>query len=191
MDEDEEELLATLYGRGLSNPQRSIFSTKSRVTFVRTGELNRVTKERVRFFMPSILAAQPGRNTAKVTVTCVSRPPIDRTKGSDYLGAYVSASLHKSSVTHLPSANPPNSQGRRKWDVCHHFHRLFSRFNAGDWQIWLELMARWDVADDYSVPYALAVSIEDLSGLLDIHNDIEVESNGRFRPLTSIQIPVR
>ncbi|NHM28152.1 S8 family peptidase [Desulfofundulus sp. TPOSR] len=188
---EEEEYIAYLYGKGLSNSLRSISSTSSRVTFVRTGELNRLTKERVKFWMPSILAAKPGRNTAKVTVTCVTKPPLDRTKGTEYLGAYISASLHKvGSNLRLLLANPSGGNGRWKWDSCHHFYNTFSRFNSGEWQVWLQLHTRWDVPDDFNVPYALAITIEDLSGELDIYNEVLSEAQGRFIPLTTIQVPV-
>lgn len=95
---DEELTFAhNLYGRGMSDVDGSKYSSPSKVTFVRTGSLNRTTKERVKLYMPEILAAQVGRNVAKVSVTCMSMPPVDRTKGTEYLGAYVRASLKKSS----------------------------------------------------------------------------------------------
>ncbi|ABO49068.1 conserved hypothetical protein [Desulforamulus reducens MI-1] len=186
------EFIANLYGRGLSDPDRSLFSSPSRVTFVRAGELDRLTKEHVRFHMPSVLAAKPGRNTARVTVTCVSKPPIYRDKGQEYLGAFISASLHKvGNGEKLPSVNPKGGFGRRNWDVCHHFWNNFSKFNAGDWQVWLELRTRWDVTNDVKIPYAMAITIEDLSGDIDIYNEILNETRGRFMPMTSIHIPVR
>ncbi|MHB0912946.1 MAG: S8 family peptidase [Armatimonadota bacterium] len=190
-DEDAE-YIANLYGRGVTDPDLSMYSSPSRVTFLRTGDLNRLTKERVKFYMPTVLAAAPGRNVAKVTVTCVSRPPIDRTKGTEYLGAFVSASLHKVSGngTGQPCANPPIKEGRRKWDTCFHFSRMFTTFEAGDWQIWLELRTRWEIENDIQVPYALAVTIEDLTRSLDIYSQIELETQGRFRPINTMRIPV-
>nr|AGS51559.1 putative serine protease [uncultured bacterium contig00004] len=52
------------YGRGISNLEYSKYSSTSRVTLLRTGTLNRRTKERVSIYMPPVLAAQKGRNTA-------------------------------------------------------------------------------------------------------------------------------
>lgn len=145
LDNEELSFIHNLYGRGISSVPDSMFSGPSKVTFVRTGSLNRTTKERVKVYMPEILAAQTGRNIAKVTVTCISQPPVDRTKGSEYLGAYVRASLKKSHPDgHLIQVNQDFKEGRKKWDVCHQFSKLFSNFNAGDWQIWLELFSRWD-----------------------------------------------
>jgi hypothetical protein len=178
-----------LYGRGLSNVDESKFSSPSRVTFVRTGTLNRTTKERVSIYMPPILAAQVGRNVAKVSVTCLSMPPVDRTKGTEYLGAYIRASLKKSHPdgATLKPVQQDFKEGRQKWDVCHQFSKLFSKFDAGDWQVWLELFSRWDDRN-YDVPYALVVTIEDVSRTLDVYS--EVEALNRYRALNTIRIRV-
>lgn len=177
-----------LYGRGLSNVDDSKYSSPSKVTFVRTGILNKVTKERVTFYMPEILAAQIGRNVAKVSVTCVSMPPVDRTKGTEYLGAYVRASLKKgSSDGRLIPVQQDYKEGRQKWDVCHQFTKLFSKFEAGDWQIWLELFSRWD-EENIDVPYALAVTIEDVSNTLDVYS--EIEALNRYRAINTLRLRV-
>lgn len=177
-----------LYGRGLSNVDESKYSSPSKVTFVRTGTLNRVTKERVTIFMPEILAAQVGRNVAKVTVTCISMPPVNRTKGTEYLGAYIRASLKKSSSDgRLIPVTQDTKEGRQKWDVCHQFTKLFSKFEAGDWQIWLELFSRWD-DESLDVPYALAVTIEDVSNTLDVYS--EVEALNRYHAMNTIRLRV-
>ncbi len=184
--DDELSFAHNLYGRGLSNVDESKFSSTSRVTFVRTGTLNKTTKERVSVFMPEILAAQSGKNVAKVTVTCVSMPPVDRTKGTEYLGAYIRASLKKSSSAgNLIPVQPNFKEGRHKWDVCHQFTKLFSTFESGDWQLWLELFSRWD-EEDIDVPYALVVTIEDVSQTLDIYS--EIEALNRYRPINTLRL---
>lgn len=177
-----------LYGRGLTNVDESKYSSPSKVTFVRTGTLNKVTKERVTFYMPEILAAQVGRNVAKISVTCISMPPVDRTKGTEYLGAYVRASLKKgSSDGRLKPVQQDFKEGRQKWDVCHQFTKLFSKFEAGDWQIWLELFSRWD-DENIDVPYALAVTIEDVSNTLDVYS--EIEALNRYRAINTLRLRV-
>lgn len=177
-----------LYGRGLSNVDGSKYSSPSKVTFVRTGALNRVTKERVTIFMPEILAAQVGRNVAKVTVTCISMPLVNRTKGTEYLGAYIRASLKKSSSDgRLIPVQQDTKEGRQKWDVCHQFTKLFSKFEAGDWQIWLELFSRWD-NENLEVPYALAVTIEDVSNTLDVYS--EIKALNRYQAMNEIRLRV-
>jgi len=189
MEDAELAFAHNLYGRGISNVDDSKYSSPSRVTFVRTGTLNRTTKERVKIYMPPILAAQVGRNVAKVSVTCMSMPPVDRTKGTEYLGAYIRASLKKSHSDGVTLKPVPQDfkEGRQKWDVCHQFSRLFSKFDAGDWQVWLELFSRWDDKND-DVPYALVVTIEDVSGTLDVYS--EIEALNRYRALNTIRIRV-
>lgn len=190
-DEDsitDEELgfVHNLYGRGLSNVDDSKYSSPSKVTFVRAGTLNRVTKERVTIYMPEILAAQVGRNVAKVSVTCMSMPPVDRTKGTEYIGAYVRASLKKSSSDgRLIPVQQDFKEGRQKWDVCHQFTKLFSKFEAGDWQIWLELFGRWE-EENIDVPYALVVTIEDVSNTLDVYS--EVEALNRYHAINTLRL---
>jgi len=173
----------------LSNVEASIFSSTDKVTFLRTGTLNKTTKERISIYMPEILAAQIGRNVARVSVTCMSLPPIDRTKGTEYLGAYIRASLKKSGSDgkSLLAVKPEFKEGRQKWDVCQQFTKIFSRFNAGDWQIWLELFSRWD-EEHLDVPYALVVTIEDISKELDIYSEIEVLN--RYRPINTLRVRV-
>ena len=75
-------------------------------------------------------------------------------------------------------------EGRRKWDICHQFSKTFSSFNAGDWEIWLELFSRWE-NNDADVPYALIVTVEDMSKTVDIYN--EIKALNRYQ----VAIPVR
>lgn len=188
MDNDELAFAHNLYGRGISSVSDSKFSSSSRVSFVRTGTLNRITKERIRIYMPEILAAQVGRNVAKVTVTCLSQPSVDRTKGSEYLGAYVRASLKKSHPDgHLIPVSQDFTEGRRKWDVCHQFSKMFSEFNAGDWQIWLELFSRWD-DENIDVPYAIVATIEDISKTLDVYSEIQAQN--RYQAVNALRLKI-
>lgn len=188
LEEEELAFAHKLYGRGIPSVSKGKYSSGSRVTFVRTGVLNRVTKERVTIYMPEILAAQKGRNVAKVSITCISQPPVDRTKGSEYLGAYIRASLKKSHPAgRLLHVDPDYSEGRKKWDICHQTSKMFSTFNAGDWQVWLELFSRWD-EDNVNVPYALVVTIEDASGTLDVYN--EVKAQNRYQAINTLRIKV-
>ncbi|BAE85194.1 S8 family peptidase [Desulfitobacterium hafniense] len=187
MDDAELAFAHNIYGRGLPSVEGSKYSSFAKVTFVRTGILNKTTKERISIYMPEILAAQTGRNVARVSVTCLSSPPVDRTKGTEYLGAYIRASLKKSHADgmSLVPVNPGYKEGRQKWDVCQQFTKLFSQLNAGDWQIWLELFSRWE-EEHLDIPYALAVTIEDVSNTLDVYSEIEVLN--RYRPLNTLRI---
>ena len=189
IDDDELAYARSLYGRGMSHVDDSMYSTPSKVTFVRRGILNRTTKERVKIHMPDILAAQVGRNIARVSVTCVTMPPVDRTKGTEYLGAYVRASLKKSSVdpNELISVQQNSKVDRQKWDTTHQFTKLFSKFNSGDWQIWLEMFSRWEAVDQ-DVPYGLVVTIEDVSDTLDVYS--EIEALNRYRAMNTLRLRV-
>ncbi len=187
MTEQEISFIHSLYGRGLSNIEESKFSSPSKVTFTRTGVLNRKTKERVLIYMPPILAAQTGRNVARVTVTCISAPPVDVSKGTEYLGAYIRASLKKTSDDGVDLLNviPDFKEGRENWDICQYISKPFSKFYAGDWQVWLELFGRWD-EKEIDVRYALVVTIEDVSKTLDIYS--QIEQTNRYRPINEIRV---
>jgi hypothetical protein len=187
IDEEQLKFAHNLYGRGLSDVSESKYSSPSKVSFVRTGFLNRTTKERVTIYMPPILAAQTGRNVAMVRITCISAPPIDIQKGTGYLGAYIRLSLKKSAGDGigLLDVSPAFKESREKWDVCRYISKPFSRFNAGDWQVWLELFGRWQNKSE-DVRYALVVTIEDISRTLDIYSEIEAQE--RYRPLNELRV---
>jgi hypothetical protein len=194
LEGDDAGVISDWYGRGLSDPSSSSFSNWKRVTFVHVGEMNRLTKQRIKFWMPSILAEASGNKmAARVSVTCLSQPPIDRNKGANYLGAYARASLHKkNSKGEGQTSNPSGGEGRKPWDTCHHFFKEFATFSPGDWEIWLELFTRDDVEKQEDVPFALAVTIEDLDdNIFDIYEAIQEETQGRFPVLSTVRLPVR
>jgi hypothetical protein len=190
VDDSDRAFLHNLYGRGLSNIESGKYSSKSKVTFIRTGELNRTTKERVTIYMPETLAAQAGRNVAKVTITCISAPPVDINKGTEYLGAWIRTSLHKNDGEGIDDKGVRSKfkESREKWDICQYVYKPFTTFHAGDWQVWLELFGRWDMREA-DVPYALIVTIEDVSGTQDIYS--EIEALNRYRPINEIRLRSR
>jgi hypothetical protein len=53
------------------------------------------------------------------------------------------------------------------------------------------LSTRWGTENDDEIPYALVITIEDLTKTNDIYAAIMAEAVGRFQPITSIRIPVR
>lgn len=191
LKEDEIEEIAKYQGNGITNLDRAIYSTDSSVSFIRTGTLDRVNKEKIKFYIPEILASQKGRNTAKVTVTVVTQPDVDRTKGTEYCKSYVRASLKKVDGSgRLLPGNPNVKMGREKYQSYQHFSKLFSRFEPGDWQIWLQPFARWDTPNDEPIPYALVVSIEDTSGQLDLYGSIKNETGTRYQPTVETRVRV-
>ena len=193
LEKDEAGFLGDCYGRGLSSPITSKYSIPYRVTFSHTGELNRKTKQHVKFIMPSVLADPSSKKMkARIIVTCVTQAPIDKTKGTEYLGAYVAASLHKlDGKGKNVCANPSGADGRKKWDTCYHFEKELAGFSAGDWEVWLELFTRWDMDNEQNVEYALAITIEDLSHNNDIYNEVLLEAKGRFPTVNTVRLPVR
>jgi hypothetical protein len=193
--QEEINLAGNLYGRGLSSPSNSSYSYEDKVSFLHKGTLNRLTKKRVKFYIPSTLAGikvKRGEKKAKVTVTCIAQPPIDRTRGSEYSAAYISASIHRLNTNGIGvTDNPSVSDNRNKWDTCYHFTNEFSAFSAGDWEIWLELFTRWGVADDEEISYSLVITIEDLTQSGNMYSQIIRETAGRFRPVASTRVSVR
>lgn len=186
-----------LYGNGLSSIERAIYSAPHRVTFVAQGELNRLTKHRVKFYIPQILADDSGKNhPAIVTVTSFVLPPLDHTKGMEYLGAYASASLHKIDTKgQNKGANPLKVKcGRRKWQSVFHFKKSFCTFQPGDWEVWLELFTRWDTEKTDNIPYTLAITVEAPSETTNLYEAIQQEMPNRYQPLVrtpEIQAAVR
>ena len=57
--------------------------------------------------------------------------------------------------------------------------------------MWLDLFTKWDIDDDMEIPYYLAVTIEDLTKTNDIYQEVLKESAGRYKPISTVRIPVR
>ena len=144
--------------------------------------------ERYRVEMPIVQTVNAIVNKGMSAAACLTLPPVDRTKGSEYLGAFIRASLKKSHPDGrlLPVAQD-YSEGRRKWDVCCQFTKTFTSFNSGDWQIWLELFSRWD-EENLDVPYALVATIEDVSGTLDVYSEIQAQN--RYQLANTLRIKI-
>lgn len=181
-----------LYGAGIGSYDNAKDSYTDRATYIRKGSMSRLVKERVKFWMPSVLAnkSKPKSQTVKVTVTCVSLSPVDKGMGEEYLRAYVDASLHmiNSNGTEKTS-NPPNKKGRKPWSHIQHFSQVFTVFNPGDWQIWLQLYTKPEILDTQTIDYVLLVTLEDmtLSGV-NLHQGIESETENRFQVLNEVEI---
>lgn len=193
---DENAFYGNIYGRGIPNTDVSRYSSASRVTFVHRGTMNKKFKRHIKFLMPHIYDEKFNMRThdlkVNVTVTCVTQPPVDKTKGADYLGAFISASLHaRNSNDKLNTQNPSESDGRKDWDTCFHFNKQFSSFHGGDWEVWLELHTRYHVKDEQEIDYALAITIEDMTGSLDIYDAVRNEVQERFPAVQAVRVPIR
>lgn len=193
---DENAFYGNVYGRGIARPIDSMFSTPHKVTFLHRGTMNKKYKQHVSFFMPSIcdekFNMRTTNNKIRIVVTCVTQPPIDRTKGADYLGAYIFASLHpRNRNNKLFTHNPTEADSRKEWDTCFHFPMEFSSFHGGDWEIWLELHTRYDVDDEQNVDYAIAITIEDLTQSLNLYDAVVNEAQNRFPAVQMVRLPIR
>lgn len=189
LNSTEKDATRRIYGNGHSNIEKALFSSDNRVTFIRTGTMDYNYKQRVKFYMPSNMAEQSGLRTCKITVTCLCDVPFRRDKGTEYVSAYISASLKKIDTKfQLKVGNPRKSDGRHEWVCYQHFSNIFSDFNPGNWQIWLQMHKRWDIEKDDKIEYALAVTIEDLTGTNNIYQSIIIESNNRFRPINEVRV---
>ena len=194
LKEEDKRFYKKLYGNGLCNIEDALFSEESKVTFLCTGTMNRLNKQRVKFYIPELASEKPRKNPFVVKITCLSDPIIDYQKGEEYLGTFIDASLHKlSSTGKNTNANPAKTlTGRRKWQPYQHFENVFYTGQPGDWELWLQLHTRWDVADDFEVPYALAITIEDPLRQMKLYSAIQNEVASRYdlmiQPETRIQI---
>lgn len=181
-----------LYGFGKANADNANGSYKNRVTFIRRGEMSRLVKQRVQFYIPTNLAQIGKRkmDVAKVSVTCVCLSPIDKNRGNEYLRAYIDTSLHCiNSNNKYDIRNPSGREGRKEWTHIHHFSEIFTVFNPGDWQIWLRLFTKPEIMDNEKVEYALVITIENLtSSDIDIHEGISVEAGQRFPVLAEVEM---
>ncbi|OKL37689.1 hypothetical protein BLL40_04730 [Domibacillus mangrovi] len=184
------EIFERMYGCGIGNYENAKDSYKDRATFIRKGSMSRLVKQRVRFWMPSTLSehSKKGAPVSKVTVTCLSLSPVDKGMGSEYLRGYIDASFHmiNSSGT-AKTQNPKGKKGRKPWSHVHHFSQVFTVFNPGDWQIWLQLYTKPEIVED--IDYVLIVTIENLTqNDVDVHGAIENEAESRFQTLTEVQV---
>lgn len=195
MAQAEMDLAGTLYGRGLSSPENSMHSSDDRISFLNSGTMNRLTKKRIKFHIPTAIAnlkVKRGEKKIRVTVTCIAQPPVDRTRGNQYSAAYISASIHRLNANGINVVdNPSVSANRNKWDTCYHFSNEFSSFESGSWEVWLELFTRWGIKDDEEIPYSLVITVEDLTAAGNLYSETVRESAGRFMPIQPIRITVR
>lgn len=188
------EMAGNLYGRGLSSPENSMYSSENKVSYLHSGTMNRVTKQHVSFHVPSFIAdkkVKRGEGKVRVTVTCIVQPPVDRTKGSEYSAAYIRTSIYRNNSKGNLTIDNPLSDNRNKWDTCYHFSGVYSAFEAGSWEVRLELFTRWGVKDDDEIPYSLVITVEDLTESGNMYSEIVKETAGRFAPVQQVRVTVR
>ncbi|EFQ11923.1 hypothetical protein HMPREF9504_02530 [Enterococcus faecalis TX0102] len=182
-----------VYGCGYGSLDSAKESFASKPTYIRYGKMNRKTKEKVGFLIPTVLSdkRKSGVKLAKVTVTCLSISPVDMSKGSEYLRAYIDTSLHMlNSNSTLVTKNPSQKNGRKKWSNLHHFSQEFTVFDSGDWQLWLELYTKPEIPDEEEIEYVLIITIESLYENEELNLYGEIEATNRFNILQEISIDI-
>lgn len=185
-----------IFGLGQGDYESAISSIKKKVTYIRRGKIKRSLKERVKFWIPSEIAQlSVGKGIApsvRLTVTCLSVPPVDKAMGEEYLRAYITTSLHYlNSNGNDNRKNPSGELGRTKWRNLHHFSQELSNFKEGDWQLWLSLMSKPELDNSVEVEYVLLITIENLSrNDLDLHQSILNETESRFVLIQEVDVDV-
>lgn len=182
-----------VYGCGYGSLDSAKESFASKPTYIRYGKMNRKTKEKVGFLIPAVLSdkRKSGVKLAKVTVTCLSISPVDMSKGSEYLRAYIDTSLHMlNSNSTLVTKNPSQKNGRKKWSNLQHFSQEFTVFDSGDWQLWLELYTKPEIPDEEEIEYVLIITIESLYENEELNLYGEIEATNRFNILQEISIDI-
>lgn len=186
------ELCEKLYGKGIGSEKNAKHSRKGRATYIRTGTMSRLVKERVKFYMPSTMATHSKRKTSvvNVKVTCLCISPVSKNMGYEYVRAYVETSFHCINSNGKDSVrNPGGGMGRTKWHNIHHFSQDFSVFDSGDWQVWLHLFSKPEIENKTPIKYILIVTIEDLTEHdVDIYGGIQAEAIGRFHVLNEVEV---
>jgi Subtilase family len=191
---EERAILAKMHGKGRGSYINSIESYKQRATFIRKGTMSRMKKQRVKFYMPTSLSnhAKNKVPVAKISVTCISLPPVDNTRGYEYLRGYVGTSLKCiNSNNTMVNKNPKGEEGRSKWQHIHHFSQILTTFNPGDYQLWLQLYTKPEIMNDEEIDFVLIVTIEDMTGNdVDVYGGIEQEAGTRFYSLAEVEVEV-
>jgi subtilisin family serine protease len=181
-----------LVGFGIPDLNLSLESTKSSCTFIYSDILTnfkennskdstKSNKHKVRFTIPKEIEAID-KKSVKVKGTLVYSPQISMSGDVDYALSDIEMNLHRynSTNTKLVSAGLTESEKdyRIVWNPIKTFEKTFSSFQGGDWEIWLTLNTRDIIADtEYKQPYALVITIEDVSKSdqkLDLHEIIKV-----------------
>lgn len=172
------DLLANLVGFGIPDYGRALDCAESVATFIYTDKLGvevengsqatkpmRANKHKVKFTIPQELVGKNKKLRVKGTLVYT---PLTSTLGViDYSLADIEINLHyKNSKGTFQSGQltSQNSDYRDKWSPVKSFERTFTAYKDGFWEVWLTLNARGKANHkDYEQPYALVISIEDVT----------------------------
>lgn len=168
-------ILPNIVGFGIPDYGRALDCAESVATFIYTDKLGvevengddsiRANKHKIKFTIPQELV---GKNKKlKVKGTLVYTPLTSALGAIDYSLVDIEINLHyKNSNGTLQGGQlkSQNNDYRNKWNPVKSFERTFTAYKDGFWEIWLTLNARGKAnRKDYEQPYALVISIEDIT----------------------------
>lgn len=195
------DMIPQLYGYGVPVAERALYSTAKRVTLIHEGAIKPDTCQVFEIPLPEALLSTGSRK--EITVTLAYNAPVDRTKSS-YFGVDLEWKLSKGTVsvdqvlakvaeemeadddgtdedTKIWWAGEyPGFRKRSKGSVQKDVFR-WTRADRGT-QLYLVVTARkrWILDPEYHQPYAIVVTIEDLSeSANDIFTPIRSAVRGR------------
>lgn len=169
--------LDNLVGFGIPDYGRALDCAESVATYIYTDKLGievengdatdlmKANKHKIKFTVPPELV---GKNKKlRVKGTLVYTPQTSPSGALDYCLADIEVNLHyRNSKGTFIGGNLGNQSNdyRVKWCSVKSFERIFTAYKDGFWEVWLTLNARGKAnRKDYEQPYALVISIEDVS----------------------------
>lgn len=162
--------------------KKALESDPKSLTFIREDVLSSETNRHC--FRIMVPEDAKGSRRSTITVTCCSMPVLDRSRGSEYIGSYISATLWKPNDGELIRMTPKESIGGRGHPYLKRKYRP-KTLASGDYEVRLELSSAPN-AKHLPVRYVLAVSVDLDSTLFDIHD--AVGSSGRYQLISEIDV---
>lgn len=141
----------------------------------------RLNKQKIQFTVPKELVGH--NKKVKIKGTLVYSPLINALGGLDYSQADIDVNLHyiNSKGNSVGGNLTQNSNDyRNKWNPVKSFEKIYSSYEAGFWEVWLDLTTRGNAdITSYSQNYALVISVEDVSpnieDRINLHNLISLQ----------------
>lgn len=155
-------------------------------------KIDNENKHKIKFTIPEELK-QLGKEL-KIRSTLVYTPDVATWWDLDYALADIEMNHHyKNSAGNLVSANLPQAYEnyRIEWNPIKHFEkRIRSKwYQDWEWEIWLSLNLRWEIdGSNYEQPYALVISVEDITPDLSQRTEIWNIIREKHRQYLSLEI---
>lgn len=153
----------------------------------------RAKKQRISFSVPNELAWKDKK--IRVRWTLVYTAPVSISGDFDYLDSNIDINLYYNNTKWKQNSWQLTSwtdDYRIKWNNTKSFEVSYTAFESWEWEIWLDLLTRWDSDQDtFGQDYALIITIEDISkeSRVDLHQIIEARYK-QYTPITQ-KIKVR